>query len=275
VTRDFGHRFLGGTARVATVHESDTVMRFLQKTHDVETRFGGGFVDSIDGVRGDEPARRDWFYYVNGIEPSLGAADFGLSPGDRVQWDHRSWRGAMRVPAIVGAYPEPLLHGYRGKRLPVRVQCERRTSRACADVQRRLADEGVVATGAALAGQGGDRVIRVLVGRWSALRELRDASQLERGPRASGVFARFDGGGRTLQLLDPDARVVRAAAPGTGLVAVTEGESTEGLVWLVTGTDERGVERAAGELSEERLHGAFAVAVEPGGAVRLPVVGAE
>lgn len=249
-------------------------MRFLQKTHEIETRFGGGFVGSIDGIEGDAAARKDWFYFVNGIEASVGAAEFTLSPGDRVQWDYRSWRAAMRVPAIVGAYPEPLVHGYRGRRLPVRVQCEQPDGEPCKEVLDRLADEGVVATAAQLGGQTGDHSIRVLVGKFSRLRELTGPAALERGPRASGVYARFEDDGRALLLLDDGGRPVRRALPGTGLVAAT-GEEESGIVWLVTGVDDQGVARAAEELSEDRLHGAFAVAVEPGGAVRLPVVEVE
>jgi hypothetical protein len=245
-------------------------MRFLEKTHKVETAFGGGFVESIDGVKGDRGARRDWFYYVNGIEPSLGAADFGLSPGDRIQWDYRSWGTTMRVPAIVGAYPEPLLHGYRGKRYPVRVQCESQRSAACTEVTERLTGAGVIAPAAALEAQTGEDTIRVLVGRWAALRGLRGPAALERGPKASGVFARFEDGG-ALSLLDPSGAPARAAPPGTGLIAATESEGS-GIVWLVTGTDQEGVERAAEQLDEDGLRAAFAVAAEPGGAVRLPIV---
>ena len=45
-------------------------MRLLQRNFDVKTRYGGGFVQQIDGVAGGrEGGRRvDWFYYVNGIE---------------------------------------------------------------------------------------------------------------------------------------------------------------------------------------------------------------
>ena len=272
VTRDFGHSLVSDPARITRVHESDTVLRFLEKTHKVETAFGGGFVDSIDGVKGDKAGQRDWFYYVNGIEPSLGAADFGLSPGDRIQWDYRSWKSTMRVPAIVGAYPEPLLHGYRGRRLPVRLQCESEKSTACAEVTRRLSDEGVVAASAALESQAGKEAVRVLVGRWAALRGLRGAAALERGPKASGVFARFEQGGSALRLLDGDGNPVRLAPPGTGLVAATESEGS-GIVWLVTGLDQAGVDRAATQLSEGSLRAAFAVAAEPGATVRLPIRG--
>ena len=268
VTRDFGQEFLGGTARIANVNDGDTVMRFLEKTHEVETSFGGGFVDSIDGVKGDKAGRRDWFYFVNGLEASKGAADFGLSPGDRVQWDYRSWREAMRVPAIVGAYPEPMVSGREGKRLPVRVQCEQQGSAACKEVLSRLADQDVVATQSALQGQAGEDSVRVLVGRWSALKEVRGAAALERGPRASGVFVRFRG--ETMELLDGDGGLARVAPPGTGLVAATENESS-GVVWLVTGLDDESVARAAQALDEKKLHGAYALAETPEEPVRLPV----
>ena len=269
VTRDFGHRFLGGTAQIAAINQGDTVMRFLEKTHDVETSFGGGFVDSIDGVKGDKGARNDWFYFVNGIEASKGAADFGLSPGDRVQWDYRSWRAAMRVPAIVGAYPEPMVNGREGKRLPVRVQCERQDSEPCREVMRRLSEKDVVASQSALQGSVGENSVRVLVGRWDTLREVRGASAIGQGPRASGVYARFRGD--TLELLRPDGSVERAAPPGTGLLAATEGEST-GIVWVVTGADDAAVGRAAEALDERKLHGAYALAETPEESVRLPVV---
>jgi hypothetical protein len=250
------------------VHESDTVMRFLQKTHEVETSFGGGFVDAIDGVRGDKAGRRDWFYFVNGIEASKGAADFRLSAGDRVQWDYRSWAAAMRVPAIVGAFPEPMVNGSEGKRLPVRVQCEREDGEPCRTVMERLGKHEVIATAAALQGQAGEESIRIVVGRWQALRRLRGAAAIERGPRASGVWVRFEDG--VMKLLEPSGRVERDAPPGTGLVAATENESS-GIVWVVTGVDDAGVARAAELLEEEKLHGAYAVAETPDEVVRLPV----
>jgi hypothetical protein len=124
VTRDFGHKLLG-SARIDSVHEDETVMRMLRSDFDIDTRYGGRFVQSIDGLAGTGAGgNRDWFYWVNGVEGSVGAGEFELSPGDRVQWDWRDWGATMRVPAIVGAYPEPFVHGLEGKRRPVRVECE-------------------------------------------------------------------------------------------------------------------------------------------------------
>ena len=270
VTRDFGRELLA-EATEDKVREDQTVMRFLQSERDVETRYGGKFVQSIDGLAGSGTVgRSDWFYFVNGIEADVGAADFELSPHDVVQWDHRDWRAAMRVPAIVGAFPEPFLHGYRGRRLPVRVECEDEDSQACGEVKDRLRDAGVPATGSAIGVAAGSReeLLRVLVAKWDRAQDVRAAATLEDGPGESGVFARFDD--EKLELLDRRGSVAAEAPPGTGLVAMT-GIEDEALVLVVTGLDDGGVEAAAGALDEETLRDAFAVAVTPEGPVKLPL----
>ena len=269
MTRDFGHQRLA-RSRVAKVGEGQTIMRLLQSTHRVETRHGGRFVQAIDGLPGrGTTGGPDWFYYVNGILGEVAAGQRQLAPGDVVQWDYRAWKAARRVPAIVGAYPEPFVSGTEGKRLPTRLECETEQGPACEEVTWRLSAAGVPVARARLATPGGQEGLRVVVARWAAARRVRAASRLEGAPDRSGVFARFRSG--RLELLDPAGRVARAAPPGSGLVAATA-TAGERPVWLITGVDEAGVEAAAKLLDERRLRDAFAVAATPRGAVRLPVM---
>ena len=150
ITRDFGH-FEVGAVRVARVREDQTVMKLLQSEFDVDTRFGGRFVQAIDGIEGEGAGGQvDWFYFVNGVEAGVGAAEYELSPGDRVQWDYRDWSATMRVPAIVGAFPEPFLHGLEGRRRPVRVECEDDDAPVCDEAKERLEGVGVSTAGASL-----------------------------------------------------------------------------------------------------------------------------
>ena len=270
VTRDFGRERLASAER-PELREGDTAMRLLQSERDVETDYGGGFVQAVDGLEGGGPGGgRDWFYFVNGLEADVGAADYSLSPGDVVQWDHRYWQAAMRIPAIVGAYPEPFLSGAEGKRIPVRLECEDDRAPACEGVRRRLVGMGVPASSAQLGAEAGEGILRVVVARWSVARRVRAALALEGGPRRSGVFARFTDGGRSLELLDARARTARRAPAGTGLVAATA-LAGQRPVWLVTGLDNAGVEAAAAALEPATLRDAFAVAATPRGPVRLPV----
>jgi Domain of unknown function (DUF4430) len=118
VTRDRGATVLA----VRTVPAGLTAMQALDRELAVHTRYGGRFVESIEGVEGDPSKQRDWFWFLNGIEADRSAADYRLHPGDVEWWDFRSWRGQMREPVVVGAFPEPFLHGYAGHVRPVAVR---------------------------------------------------------------------------------------------------------------------------------------------------------
>ena len=274
VTRDFGLERVGEGMQ-ESANEGDTVMRLLQGGHDVDTRFGGGFVQEIDGVAGGREDGRqvDWFYYVNGIEASIGAAERRLAAGERVWWDHHPWDAAQRIPAVVGSYPEPFASGLEGKRFPVRLVCAGQADRSCDEVETRLQDAGVDQIARAVIEQSqGEEVLRVIVGRWADVRRDPIARRLERGPGASGVFARPAPSGTELMLLDTAGRPVRTLRAGAGLVAAT-GVETQAPTWVVAGTDEVGVAAAAAALTEERLREHFAVAVEDGQDVPLPITG--
>ena len=118
ITRDRGATVL----LVRTVPAGLTAMQVLDEEADISKRYGGRFVQSIEGVEGDVSKRRDWFWFLNGIEADRSAADYHLRPGDVEWWDFRSWSGEMREPVVVGAFPEPFLHGYDGNVRPVAVR---------------------------------------------------------------------------------------------------------------------------------------------------------
>jgi hypothetical protein len=273
VTRDFGRVELG-RARTHSLHEGETVISFLRSKFDVMTRFGGGFVQSIDGQAGEGPSgQRDWFYFVNGVEGEVGAAQYDVSAGDRIQWDLRRWQAAMRVPAIVGAFPEPFLNGIEGKRRPVRVECGETEEEPCSDAKAALENTGVPVSRASLGAPGTEAVVRLVVARWPQARIVRGASTLEEGPETSGVFARFAGDGQSLDLLDEDGEVARTVRPGDGtaLVAALRPRDDE-LVWLVTSLDQAGLAAGVAALGERQLRDAFAVAVTGSSVEKLPLV---
>ncbi|MGC1851311.1 MAG: DUF4430 domain-containing protein, partial [Solirubrobacterales bacterium] len=124
VTRDYGAESLQPPV-AETAFESDTVMRVLDRNADISTRFGGGFVQAIDGLEAERDSGRssDWFFYVNGVESTVGAAEYPLRGGEAIWWDYRDWTDAMRVPAVVGSWPQPFVSGYDGETRPVAVEC--------------------------------------------------------------------------------------------------------------------------------------------------------
>jgi hypothetical protein len=300
VTREFGREQV--LQRSLQAKESDTVMRATEGSAEVETRYGGGFVHSIDGLaegeHGGDPY--DWFFFVDGVESPVGAADVELKGRERVWWDYRDWKATDHVPAVVGSWPAPFIDGVAGKRYPVLLECanEKRGSlvvsgttkepqvawgAACVEAQAALEREGV-----ALASGSPHGAIRVLVGPWDQLREDPAAQLLEDGPAESGIYADFK----------PIARLTRhsghrepTAAPSYALVALREDGAPGQLlgadaglvaatsryggppVWLVTGGTAAAVREAADALDEEHLRDHYAVAIEDGKAMPLPEAG--
>ena len=272
VSRNFGAEEMG-SSKQKRIPAGETVMRLLQRSFEVETRYGGGFVQTIDGVGGGRRAGRpvDWFFYVNGIEADRGAAARRLAAGDRVWWDHHDWGAAMRIPAVVGSYPEPFVSGPQGKRVPVRIECAADAQHACKEVRTQLGDAGATIGGLSPLGtEAGPAVLRLLVGRWADVRRDPTVRRIEQGPKTSGVFARPAAKGDRLELLDPRGAAVRTLGAGSGLVAATSYLDQQ-PTWVVAGTDDVGVAAAAAALNETRLRDHFAVAVESGREIPLPL----
>jgi hypothetical protein len=266
VTREFGTVPVRDDAVEA--NESDTVMRVLEGSAEITTRYGGGYVQSIDGVeeanRGGNPY--DWFFYVDGVESPIGAADYSLRGSERIWWDYRDWAATNHVPAVVGSWPAPFTDGYEGKRHPVTVDCEGEGG-ACAQVRGALQDAGVDIAGGSPSG-----AIRVLVGPWARLRSDPAAALIAAGPAESGVYADFEprAGSYGLVGLDSAGEPGHEFGPTAGLVAATR--RYEGPpVWVVTGGTSAGVQAAAALLDAAKLRDHYAVASEDGKETPLPV----
>lgn len=267
VTREFGGEPVLGPV-VDEVSEADTVLRVLDRNAEIETRYGGAFVQAIEGIAGGREGGRpyDWFYYVNGLWAPVGAAEYELRGGEAIWWDYRDWSAAMRVPALVGSWPQPFAGGYEGERRPTALRCAG-GGEACEVARRRLREAG-----AALAAGSPPGAIRVLVGPWRRVRGDAAARAIESGPETSGVFARFErrGGGFELLGLGADGEPQRRFGPGAGLVAALR-RGEEPPVWAVTGAGPAGALAAARALDEGTLGDRYAVAVAGGEGVPLPV----
>lgn len=274
VTRDYGSRALV-EAVDPDPPESETVVRLLDREAEITTRYGGGFVQSIDGLAGGEAdgRRSDWFFYVNGVESERGAAEVTVQGGDRIWWDYRDWTDAMSVGAVVGSWPEPFAQASApGDREPVRVDCLAGGD-ACGVAASRLREAGV-STRVDHGSEARAEALRVVVGPWREVREDRAVDGLRRAPATNGVFATFKGTDRTayrLIALDVTGTPVRDLGSRAGLVAALR-PGGDAPTWIVTGSGAPAVRRAVSLLDSRDLRDRYAVAARVGGPpVALPV----
>ena len=118
VTRDRGAEVLLD----AEVEAGQSLMRALGSKVELETRYGGRYVQSINGLAGSLDEQRDWFWFVNGYEGDRSAAAYRLRDGDVAWLDYRGWEREGEARVVVGAFPEPFLHGYSGETRPAVVR---------------------------------------------------------------------------------------------------------------------------------------------------------
>jgi hypothetical protein len=143
VTTDFG----ADTVVDATVELADqmSAMQALQSVADVGTAYGGGFVQSIDGIGQSRSARHDWFYAVNGVLANRGAANQTLRGGDIEHWDFRDWGFRRNVSATLGCFPAFFANGFGGLVRPTVVAYASGYQSESAAIAEALSDRGVTA----------------------------------------------------------------------------------------------------------------------------------
>lgn len=254
VTRDFGTANVMDSKKVPAT-KGLTAMRQLQSHAEVETTYGGRFVNSIDGLKGG--GGKDWLFYVDGVDSDKAATEIRLSGVETVQWDFHPWQAVKLTGAIVGAFPEPLRT--RG----AEVACADDESVGCQSTRKALEAAGIDIDNP------GEDAATVNVGTWNDLRGRDGVPDVSGPPAESGVFASFTG--NELGLADASGAVVRSARPDSGLVfAYRAGDK---LGWVITGATENGVRAAADSLGRDTLRGRFAVIREGGSTTPLPISG--
>jgi hypothetical protein len=166
-----------------TVPAGQTLMRGLRSLAPVETRYGGRFVQSIDGVSGDASAQRDWFWFVNGLLGNESAADYRLHAGDVAWWDYRDWGPDFSTEVVVGAFPEPFLHGYDGHARPAAVRYSPSLRAGARRIARLLRARSVAPLGTPVAADANE--LELVVGKPRFAAVLRKPGT---GPKGAVVF---------------------------------------------------------------------------------------
>ncbi len=237
-------------------------------------------MNSIDGLAsgftGGGGQRADWFYFVNGMQADVGAADYHLGARDQVWWDYHRWDFAPQVRAVVGQYPEPFVSGPHDRHLRTLVAAAPGAAAAAARVADALRSAGAtgVATAslAQVAAPPSDANL-VLVGSWKDLAALPWVADAAAHPAASGLFGGFGADGR-LVALDMLGRPALRAAGAGAVMATSRAEAAAAAVWLVTGSDDAQAAAAANLLVAQpsKLRGRFGVVLlPPARVVALPV----
>ncbi len=270
VTKDFCSEVIhDGKAELG---QAKTIFDMLESSTEVEAQ--SGFVQSINGVASD--AQSFWFYYVNGISSDCSARDYILQGGEKVFWDKHSWSEKIQIPAIIGAYPEPFVKGFKQKTEGVTIFYAEGCRNQAEILRRSLAEQG--APNAAMKSLASEQVSEVdqpavVLGSWRDIGNHSLVKELNKQGTKSGIFAVFEED--SFKLLNAkgeeaeshDRNIAVIAAAGTGF-------SDASPLWIITSIDDKGVKEAVELLvnEPEKIRGLYGAAVVDGQVVKLPIV---
>ena len=278
-TQNFGQRLMFD--ETLEVLPGTSAMTALMKAAEVETSYGGGFVNAINGVRsgftGSQSVKMDWFIYVNGIQSNIGALDYKLHDGDIQHWDFHQWSFRHFIPAIVGDFPEPFVHGYGGKTDPTVIAYSENLKEDAENLERRLVRLGVSDVSIKRLGELSENEREshnlLLLGTMDS----EPISELNKIWNRLGFFAHIEN--RNLLVLNAEGEVVAEYGAGVGLIQATQSPWNpkgigvcENVVWMVSGTDEAGVKGAIDALINHysEFQYACAVVVVDGEIIKVP-----
>jgi len=279
VTQDFGRDLI--LEQKIEIEADTNAMAALQMVADVETKYGGGFVSSINGIsseyEGAGKSKKDWFYYINGIASNIGARDYILRDGDVEHWDFRVWSYHQLIPAIISDFPQPFQSGYLDKLKPTSVVYEEAFSAEAEALAKKLAGYGVTEVSAIRCdllsdeAKGNSNLIIIAVPDNTLISELNNAH------KKLGLYAYFEQ--NTLIALDAEGNISGKFVNGCGLIQATQNPwnpkgvgSGENVAWMVTGMDANGVRSAAEVLTNNNdgLRHAFAAVISDKKVIKIP-----
>lgn len=251
ISRDFGRTIVSD--KIVEIKKKSNAMSALQQAAQVETSYGGSFVEGIDGLRseysGVKSNKQDWFYYVNGLVANTGALEYPLHNGDIVQWDFHNWEYRQLVPAMIGHFPQPFLSGSRGKIFPTLVVYQEGWDKQAGDIQRYLKESGVEKVEIRLSEQLSDAEkathnLIIVAGQQNQL-----VSDLNKEWKRLGFSAYFESA--DLVTIDSKGKIKSRFQNGTGFIQATQNPwnpngigADENTVWVISGCDQIGINSA-------------------------------
>ena len=274
ISRDYGARVLKDI--LVPARAGMTVMRLLAEHCQVDTKYGGGFIQSVDGLESSFGASSttsaDWFYWVDGVMGTVGAGDAALHGGQTAWLDYHRWDGAIYIPGALAAFPAP----FKSQALSLVVQASSGETDMSVAVQAWAQRRGIrlravspspsPGSGPQSSSSGASSAPQLIVG--TPTRMARDSTvgpALSRGA-AAGVFVVIDSG--RLYTLRADG--TRGQELSAAALAVSDPDHTGRLCLVLIAQDAPALRRLLGGFTAAAASAHVALGLTAGGIIALP-----
>jgi len=277
ISKNFGKEQLHND--IVAVKESTNVMEIMKENYEIETAYGGSFVNAIDGLKSgftgnkEKKSKIDWFYYINGILTHVGAEDYYLKSGDTVIWDYHDWSSSMYLSSIIGAYPSNFINGYEGNILKTEILSTDGYKTERKELFSFLKSRGLkYLEEASLYGREveDDGVNSIVIGDFKELIENNYIKTIYEDGTRAGLFFKI---GDNIKILDYQGNVSKEFKKGAVITSVLKNYGALGTLWIIMGNDDDSIKKAVSILykSPEKIEGKFSVVVTGEEIINIPI----
>lgn len=274
VTKDFGTEKLFSS--VLETEDGVSVLDVIGQCLQVKTQ-SGGFVSSIEGKdfkisSGDS---KDWFFYVNGLATDCSASDYKVNNGDKIIWDFHKWGGETFVSAIIGAFPEPFIKGYKNKTEGTCIYYTDSQFDSAKIIRNKLKKSGIKKVNIIEIKDyktSENNYAEIFIGEWSKLSRNEKVYKINEGVVRGGIFARFDKD--SISLLDSMGNTKQKADQNTAVIMATgEGLGCARPVWIISAVEPEAINTAVKEFcnNNQSFKGLYGAAYDGKNVIALPV----
>ncbi|WXR62244.1 DUF4430 domain-containing protein [Peptostreptococcaceae bacterium AGR-M142] len=100
-----------------------SIMDILKEHTEVETSYGGSFVESINSYKSNfkddsKDKKRDWFYYVNGYMADISSTDYLPKENDHIVFDYHPWSDKSYNNSLISSFENTFKNGYMDEKIP-------------------------------------------------------------------------------------------------------------------------------------------------------------
>ncbi len=255
-----------------------SVMDYMQENFQIETAYGGGFVNAINGIKSGftdkkKKEKLDWFYYINGRLADIGCDDYFPLPNDVVIWDYHSWEYSNYVSNIVGAYPKNFTNKCMDQKLNLEIIQNGKYGEEVKALSEYLQKEGVEKVSISDYEENSldkTEVNSIVVGEYDEIKNLPIVKQALKNRDKLGIFYNIE---KDLKIYSFDNKKVETYDRGTVISSISKEYGLPSTVWLITGNDENLIKKAVNILYEkpQKLQGKMSILITENGIKNLPI----
>lgn len=251
ITRDFAEEII---LDKKVEYQDESVMEILRKSADVQTSYAGAFVVGINGITssGEQGKKSDWLYYVNGILAQIGASQYIPQHGDNIWWDYHRWENGVLMASVIGAFPQPFVNGFGGKRFKTHIVSSPQLMPSIEMLTKTLKENGVkeieISTYQGQVPENENQCV-ILVGAWADIKDDSKIKELAKNYLKTGFFVQFNK--NQIQALDITGTVVKTFQEAAVILSVSSAFQQQLPLWIITGTDDVQAKKALETLALE------------------------